>query len=530
MQAEVDGNKAAIQTESEVRASETEALSKRIDTQTARVDDNAAAIETESEVRADEDKALASQITTLAAEVDEAGAAIQEELKVLAEEDKALASRITTLQAEVDGGFAGIRDEMTVIISDQEKLASRVGTVELDLEDTKGAIEQQFKVFEDEFENIRAEYTVKLDVDGYVGGFGLVNSDGVITALWRVDVFGIGSPGSEDLVFAVDAEEGRVVMDGAYIKTASINDAQIGNLNVDKLIGGTAEFVEANIRDASITNAKIGNVIQSNNYAAGKAGWVINKGGFAEFSDIVARGHIEGSIIRGSVIEGGLLIQSDIQITTPTEADRGAGTIRYLSVVTTREHVTSFDGNKQVSAETGLLRLVTADYTAEGSDFYGDGEVKETVYVNFERYLKYSINPEISFSVTKDLQNNARSITYRIKIQAVNYNNSKTDIYETSNATISGNSTGGWFHGENSDGDWSVYIDVKPIYDNDSGHITGYRRGLTEARVTIRKRSFNYRNSAYKAMTATIILNHGTGYFDPYLRTITLKDTLSRYV
>ncbi|MEN0657185.1 phage tail tip fiber protein [Proteus mirabilis] len=49
------------------------------------------------------------------------------------------------------------------------------------------------------------------------------------------------------------------------------------------------------IEDGSITNAKIGNVIQSNNYVAGKLGWIINKNGFAEFQNIKARGEIEAT-------------------------------------------------------------------------------------------------------------------------------------------------------------------------------------------------------------------------------------------
>lgn len=49
------------------------------------------------------------------------------------------------------------------------------------------------------------------------------------------------------------------------------------------------------IEDGSITNAKIGNVIQSNNYVAGKPGWIINKNGFAEFQNIKARGEIEAT-------------------------------------------------------------------------------------------------------------------------------------------------------------------------------------------------------------------------------------------
>lgn len=49
------------------------------------------------------------------------------------------------------------------------------------------------------------------------------------------------------------------------------------------------------IEDGSITNAKIGNVIQSNAYKAGIDGWHINKNGFAEFQNIKARGEIEAT-------------------------------------------------------------------------------------------------------------------------------------------------------------------------------------------------------------------------------------------
>ena len=52
---------------------------------------------------------------------------------------------------------------------------------------------------------------------------------------------------------------------------------------------------EAFIEDGSITNAKIGNVIQSNNYLNGRPSWIINKNGFAEFQNIKARGEIEAT-------------------------------------------------------------------------------------------------------------------------------------------------------------------------------------------------------------------------------------------
>ena len=49
----------------------------------------------------------------------------------------------------------------------------------------------------------------------------------------------------------------------------------------------------ANIEDASITNAKIGDVIQSANYSAGSAGWKINKAGEMELNNATFRGTLD---------------------------------------------------------------------------------------------------------------------------------------------------------------------------------------------------------------------------------------------
>lgn len=57
------------------------------------------------------------------------------------------------------------------------------------------------------------------------------------------------------------------------------------------------------IQDGSITNAKIGNVIQSNNYIAGQQGWMINKYGGSEFNNVTVRGTIYATdgIFKGTV-------------------------------------------------------------------------------------------------------------------------------------------------------------------------------------------------------------------------------------
>ncbi len=322
-------------------------------------------------------------------------AAIANETTARVTEDESLASSITDVQAEFKDSFAGIRDEMTVIVSDQEKLAQRVGTVELDLETGRGAIEQRFKVIDDEFGNIRAEYTVKLDVcddDGncYAGGFGLVNDGDTIKALWRVDTFAIGAPGEESLAFAVD--NGRTVMDGAYIKNASITTAQIGELDVDRLVGGTADFVEANIRDGAITNLMIGNEIRSDNYSLKSNGWIINKDGSAEFHNIFARGRIDGSVIGGSLIDGSWFINPETESVVPTESDNKQYP-RFLTWVKDyfiSESVRTYDGNDRHFADYWVRTDKSPKLTCPvvSANYTGDGD-NTIVYNNQNRFEKH---------------------------------------------------------------------------------------------------------------------------------------------
>jgi hypothetical protein len=56
-----------------------------------------------------------------------------------------------------------------------------------------------------------------------------------------------------------------------------------------------AQITEATIADLAVTNAKIANVIQSNNFAAGSSGWKIDKTGSVEFNNGTWRGTLQSS-------------------------------------------------------------------------------------------------------------------------------------------------------------------------------------------------------------------------------------------
>jgi hypothetical protein len=94
----------------------------------------------------------------------------------------------------------------------------------------------------------------------------------------------------------------------AAITTAKIADANITTAKIGNLAVGTAQLANAaittakikdadittaKIADAAITNVKIGNTIQSSAYAAGTAGWKIDKTGAMEMNNATFRGTID---------------------------------------------------------------------------------------------------------------------------------------------------------------------------------------------------------------------------------------------
>ena len=257
--------------------------------------------------------------------------------------DTAIASSVTTLSSTVGTNTTAIVTETnnrttadTAIASSVTTLSSTVGTNTTAISTNLGSVN-----------GLKAQYTVKIDSNGYVSGFGLAST--VIGAtptsefIVRSDKFGIASPSGPGispaepfLVRTTAASIGGetvpvgVYMNAAFIQNGTISNAKIGDAAIDsaKIANATivaadianatitnaqiasATIVNANIANATITgakianatigtaqianaaidNAKIGNVIQSANYSSGSAGWKIDKTGQMEMNNATFRG------------------------------------------------------------------------------------------------------------------------------------------------------------------------------------------------------------------------------------------------
>lgn len=190
------------------------------------------------------------------------------------------ASAVSGLSTDV-GALDG---QVTALATQYDTIATTVG------ENTTAV-----QVVAASIDGLEGQYSVKIDANGNVAGFGLSNSSNVYnpalghSQFWiAVDNFAVYNPGDPadiKLTFSVDTINGRVVMDGAFIANATIGGAAIKNAAIGTAHIANASVVSAHIVDGNITNAKIDNVIQSSSWNnTTKTGWRINKAGFIEAS------------------------------------------------------------------------------------------------------------------------------------------------------------------------------------------------------------------------------------------------------
>jgi hypothetical protein len=214
-----------------------------------------AAILAEQTARQSGDTSLAQQITTLTAAVNTAdanlAAAIQTEATARANADTAEAQARQTLAATVNSNTAAIQTEQTARASETGQLFAR--------------------------------YTVKIDVNGYVSGFGLASTANGATPTSafaiRSDSFYIASPEGPGVapsmpfivrttpvtingvsvpvgVYMSDAFIQNGTITNAKIANLAVDDAKVANLNASKINAGfiSADRIQAGSLDAKLLN------------------------------------------------------------------------------------------------------------------------------------------------------------------------------------------------------------------------------------------------------------------------------------
>jgi predicted phage tail protein len=189
-----------------------------------------------------------------------------EEVKVRATQNSALTQRVTTLDAEVGENSANLTELEQTVATNEEATATKITQLTATVGDNTSAIQETAEAFADLDGNLKTMWSVKMSVTAngqYVAagiGLGIENVDGVFQSQFLV----------------------------AADRFAIVNTIAGGAISVPFAVQGGQVFMRsAFLQDGSITNAKIGNFISSNNYIAGVQGWILNKDGTLEINGIV---------------------------------------------------------------------------------------------------------------------------------------------------------------------------------------------------------------------------------------------------
>lgn len=267
---------------------------------------------------ADTDAAIAGAISTLKSEIEDEngtslGATLSQNYYTSASTDAAIAAEISTVQASING------------------VSSDVTAVSNALADVEG--------------NLAASYTLRVSAGGASAGFEIVAADnpsgpastirmdadnilidGTVTAD-HIDSRGLsirdangniilaaGTPLSVNNVsglgdLATQNSVSYTSVTGTKPPTNATNGATFGVNVSGQITQSTAStFIAdgaidtAQINNAAITNAKIKDIIQSENYSAGSSGWIINKNGSAEFINLIVRNSLQVGAVSDNTI------------------------------------------------------------------------------------------------------------------------------------------------------------------------------------------------------------------------------------
>lgn len=198
---------------------------------------------------------------SLAAVVDSNAAAINSEMVARTDADRSLASSIETLSASTGSSIAAVQSSITALTTSTTATATQVSTLGTTVAGNTASIQTQ----QTSIDGLSVQYTMKLDNNGYVSGFGLSSTgpkDSPISDFTIIaDRFTIApvatdlasSDGSPFFYLTSPTTIGGVsVPAGAYMKAAYIHDAAITNAKIADLAVDSAK-----IANAAITNAKI---------------------------------------------------------------------------------------------------------------------------------------------------------------------------------------------------------------------------------------------------------------------------------
>lgn len=213
----------------------------------------------------------------------------------IADTSQAVARALVTLDASAGGNVSNATDLTETLADFTQASATKINSLTVTVNGQTAAINQTAQAVADVNGNLNAMYNIKVGVAAngqyYAAGMGIgvQNTPGGMQSqvIFLADRFAVTTAAGNSVALPFVIQNGQTFIRASFIQ------------------------------DGTIENAKIGNYIQSNNYAAGSAGWRITKDGASEFNNVIVRGEIYAAVGKfGFNGNGGITINSN-GITVP---------------------------------------------------------------------------------------------------------------------------------------------------------------------------------------------------------------------
>ncbi|HGL5832869.1 TPA: phage tail protein [Enterobacter kobei] len=320
----------ALATETEARASAvsqltaaTQVASDKADSAAAVGAQNTASITDLSQVVTDLDSSMASRLEELGAQTDKASGGIQNNAialitstlaqvnqrnllsvqygdnkagiervdNVMADASKAVAESLRALDSSSGGNTANVTDLSKTLADFTQVSATQINSLKVTVNGQSAAIIQNSQVSADINNNLNAMYSIKVAVDAngkqYAAGMG-------------IGVQNTPAGMQSQVLFLADRFAVMTQAGGAVTLPFVIQNGQV--------------FIrDTFIQDGTISNAKIGNFIQSNNYVAGSVGWKLDKSGtFENYGSTAGEGAMKQTNQTISVKDGSNVLRVQV--------------------------------------------------------------------------------------------------------------------------------------------------------------------------------------------------------------------------
>ena len=180
---------------------------------------------------------------------------------------------INAIEVTIGSNSSGLVQQINTVESSVNTVTGQISTLSSSVNQvntTVNGLSTTVSQNSTSIDGLEGEYSVRIDSNGMVAGFGLVNSGTSSKFYVRADEFAIGSTTQNwDIPFIVRTSSttigGETVGTGVYITDAfiqngTISTAKIGDLAVDVAKIANLAVTGAKIANATITTAKIGNL------------------------------------------------------------------------------------------------------------------------------------------------------------------------------------------------------------------------------------------------------------------------------